>query len=55
MGGTRFIVMGVVFVVVVFLALALVQAGIARNPITLGLVLTGAGFLLFLACTSRRR
>lgn len=45
----RFVGLGVVFVVAVFVALVLVQAGIVRNPVTLGLVVTGAGVLLLLA------
>ena len=43
------LVWGVVFVVAVLVALVHVQAGIVRNPVTLGFVVTGAGVLLLLA------
>jgi len=44
-----FVVAGLVFIIAVFIALALAQMGFVRNPITLGLVVTGTGFLLLLA------
>jgi len=45
----RFVVLGVVFVATVLISFVLVQIGVVRNPVTLGLVVTGTGFLLMLA------